>query len=104
MHFHGIVNDQVHELIEALRAKELVEDAAFKGTQAYPDLPLEAEGQLLVQPDADCLALLQQAENEVDRGQQCLAASHGGGIDLVGDEGSGKFALLQVKLCAYGGP
>lgn len=47
-----------------------------------PDLALDAEGELLVKPDVNGGALLQQAEDVVDRSQQCLAACHGGGGDV----------------------
>lgn len=43
----------------------------------YPDLPLYPECQLLIQPDRDSTALLQQTENEVNGSQQRLTASHG---------------------------
>lgn len=43
----------------------------------YADLSFNAEGNLLVKPNADGGALLQQAEDEVDRRQQSLSRSHG---------------------------
>jgi len=41
----------------------------------YPDLPFDADGQLLVEPYLDGLMLLQELEDEVDRGQQNPSAA-----------------------------
>lgn len=53
-----------------------------KWQQAYPDLSLDAERKLLVEPDGDRAALLQQAENEVDGSQQGLSGRHGDELEL----------------------
>jgi hypothetical protein len=64
----------------------------------YPDLSLNSNGQLLVKPDRNGAAFLQQAENEVDWCQQCFAASHdeceGGWLESIRCRSN-----EEVKLC-----
>ena len=55
--FHRIVDDQVHELVEAA------------------DLALDAHAQLLVEPDLHGAVLLQELEDEVDWRQEDLVAT-----------------------------
>lgn len=71
LHFHRIINDQVHELVESA------------------DFALDAHAQLLVQPDLHGAVLLQQLEDEVDRWEEdfvaasALAMGHCGGFGGV---------------------
>jgi hypothetical protein len=84
--FHRIVNDQVHELVEAT------------------DFALDAHAQLLEEPDLNSAVLLQQLEDEVDGREKhfvaasALASGHGceglwlwfgGGGERFGGFGSG---------------
>lgn len=57
LHLDRLINHEVHELIEP------------------PDLALDANAQLLKQPDLDRAALLQELEDEVDGRKQHLARS-----------------------------
>lgn len=46
--------------------------AAAVGVGGYPELPLDAHAQVLVQPDGDGRALLEELEDEVDgRKEHC---------------------------------
>lgn len=55
LHFHGIIDHQIHELVEA------------------SDLALNSDSQLFVEPDLNCAVLLKELEDEVDRRKQDFA-------------------------------
>lgn len=70
----GVVDDQVHELVEALRRRVSVLAASPQkccqggGVGTDPDLALDAHAELLVQPDADSCVL--RSISQV-RGDEC---------------------------------
>lgn len=59
--FHGVIDDQVHEFVEPLLPALAPEfKAAFDMDITDPNLALDANGQLLVQPDTNCGILMKQ--------------------------------------------
>jgi hypothetical protein len=55
LNLHSIIDDQVHELIKALLQLAVVIEQIL--VFADPDLALNSDGELLVQPDTDCSVL-----------------------------------------------
>lgn len=68
-----IVNDKVHELIESL--EESASSVTIVDRSTHPDLPLDAKRELLIKPDTDGGALLEELEDEMDGREQGLASS-----------------------------
>lgn len=66
--------DQIHELIKSLNSPSETASPNV-GRTTYTDGANDADRQLLVQPDLDRRALLQQAEEKVDWGQQNTATA-----------------------------
>ena len=74
--------NQVHELVEALRCVHVSivhcwrrGAPAGKGPTTYADGAGDADAELLVEPDLDGRVLLQQAEEEVDWGEEHTATA-----------------------------
>ena len=73
-----VVDNEVHELVEALIAPPIVsKPPRMRETDAttYSDLALDADRELLVQPDRHGRVRLQKLEDEVDGREQDPAAS-----------------------------
>ena len=82
LNLDGIVDDEVHELVESLLLVSLgalSSDLQFPPPliyrRAYSNLSLDSDRQLLVQPDLNRRVLLQQLEDEVDRWEKDSAST-----------------------------
>jgi hypothetical protein len=74
-HFHRIINDQIHELIESLAHVVSLITCCKERKGSYSNLSLYPECQLLVEPNRNRRSLLQKLEDEVNWRKQRLAST-----------------------------